>query len=183
MNDKASVNNRNRQKNINKWKRNMGALCPLAKAFVVRTSCLFFLYASAIYHYSKVNFKFKLICVFLKTFCLFLCTSCHQSHLMFPFPTPHPHSCLTTDCHKFACFSLLCVSRVYYKIFIKSQRSDLSQSSLHDITMRSICNHKVNQRHMEANAQTKYDLCCCNIWLVQRSEECLARPQECAMWL
>lgn len=115
--------------------------------------------------------------------CLFLCTSCHQSHLMFPFPTPHPHSCLTTDCHKFACFSLLCVSRVYYKIFIKSQRSDLSQSSLHDITMRSICNHKVNQRHMEANAQTKYDLCCCNIWLVQRSEECLARPRECAMWL
>lgn len=59
-------------------------------------------------------------------------------------------------------------------ISCKSPRSNLSQSSLYDVTRTLLLIRKSKATRCENKCTNKVDLCCCNVWLLQRSEEALA---------
>lgn len=133
-------------------------------------------FASVLHQFiiAKSISKFMLKCIFPTKFCILLCTAWCWSHLMYPFPASHPHASkrLIISCHTL-CILVQFVSAVYGGImFCKSQRSNLSQSGLHDVTWTLLSIRNQKQPHVKTNAQTKLTFAAAMFGCCKGQEKC-----------
>lgn len=141
-------------------------------------------YASVLHQFiiiAKSISKFKLMCVFLKKFCILLCTAWYWSHLMCPFPTSHPHASKDWSCTVY--FSLDCLYCLRWNSFLQITEIKFVTIKFIWCHLNPAFNSQSKAAPCENKCANKIDLCCCNVWLLQRSDEVLAGPGVSAMVL